>query len=220
MKNKLFNYNGDVFWESKEIEFRHFIVNQVKDCLERSLRDQNNAFRFFQIESPILTPLSKIIDGYRDECFIADTYALRPETTMGSYAYIEHLLVDKAQKLPFCVWQCGKSFRKEQDQPLTKMKLKEFYQLEFQMIYSESTKCDYSIKAIEAVKEFLCSILDDVTEEPSDRLPDYSESTTDLISNGMEIASISKRKDFQHPVLEFAFGLDRIVYQHFNRRNN
>ena len=214
MKTGLFNYNGDIFWDEEEIESRDYIISGIKNALEKSLRDQNNAFRFFRTETPILTPLSRINEGYRDEVFITEEYALRPETTKGSYEYMRSILQNNKQKLPLCVWQVGKSFRREQDAVVKRMKLKEFHQLEFQIAYSENTKCDYSVKATEAVKSFLEVLLPEITIEPSDRLPDYSKETNDLICNGMEIASISKRDDFDHPVLEYAFGLDRIVYQY------
>jgi hypothetical protein len=51
----------------------------------------------------------------------------------------------------------------------------------------------------------------------SDRLPDYSESTKDVehVESGMELCSISKRKDFEGAkVLEVAVGTDRVV-KHF-----
>ena len=215
MKTGLFNYNSDVFWEEQEIEARDYIIKCLKSALIKSLRDQNNGFRFFRIESPILTPLEFINEGYRDEVFLTEEYALRPETTKGSYVYMKSLLQNNKQKLPLCVWQVGKSYRREQDAVVKRMKLKEFHQLEFQICYSQGTHCSYNIKATEAVKEFLTRILKlEITIEPSDRLPDYSSETTDLICNGMEIASISKRDDFDHPVLEYAFGLDRIIYQY------
>ena len=66
---------------------------------------------------------------------------------MGSYAYAKHLLNthnDTKVRMPLVVWQHGKSFRREQDQPTKFMRLKEFHQLEFQCIYSLTTGADYA----------------------------------------------------------------------------
>ena len=75
-----------------------------------------------------------------------DGLALRPETTPGSYAYAQHLLnTHSGYKPPLCVWQAGKSFRREQDQVTKNMRLKEFWQQEFQCIYSSDTLNDWEL---------------------------------------------------------------------------
>ena len=81
---------------------------------------------------------------------------------MGSYAYAKHLLnPHNAEKvrMPLVVWQHGKSFRREQDQPTKFMRLKEFNQLEFQCIYSPSTAADYAEKLIPAVQSALARLV-------------------------------------------------------------
>ncbi len=114
------------------------------------------------------------------------------------------------------------------------MRLKEFYQQEFQCLFTSDTKNDYHAAVLqplcEMVAKYVClptRIVD------SDRLPDYSIKTSDIeVDNGdkwMEVASISLRKDFTTPakfsngdksilVLEVAIGLDRCVYNFMNRR--
>lgn len=155
--------------------------------------------------------------------FIAIKYhgkelVLRPETTMGSYAYARHLFNphgDRKVKPPIVVYQHGKSFRREQDQATKNMRLKEFYQLEFQIIYSQSTKNDYSVTLIPTVAEMISEMIGLCRIEDSDRLPDYAEWTKDIICNktNMEVCSISKRTDFEGMhVLEVAIGTDRCVY--------
>ena len=142
---------------------------------------------------------------------------------MGTYEAIEHLLNthnDRKIKLPLCVWQHGKSFRREQDQPTKFMRLKEFYQLEFQIAYSITTANDYSISLIPAIQQAISEMIGACHTEPSDRLPDYSEATTDIIcdNTSMEVCSISKRKDFpQAKILEVAIGTDRCVYTFLNK---
>ena len=160
---------------------------------------------------------------------INDELTLRPETTMGSYEYARHILNthnDVKQKLPVVVWQHGKSFRNEQDKVSKNMRLKEFYQLQYQIIYSANTSNDYHTLVVDIVKNIL-SIHFDVRTILSDRLPDYSEKTTDIemVDCGMEICSISQRKDFYtynpqglkeyHKVVEVAIGTDRLLYNFY-----
>jgi len=42
-------------------------------------------------------------------------------------------------------------------------------------------------------------------------VPAYSGKTTDIEINGIEVASLSSRKDFRLPVFEMSFGLDRLI---------
>ena len=155
--------------------------------------------------------------------FPQKSLVLRPETTMGSYIYAKHLLNqhnERKVKPPLVVYQHGKSFRREQDQVQKNMRLKEFYQLEFQIIYSTTTKNDYSLTLIPAVKEAIASMIGPCRIEDSDRLPDYAEWTKDIIceKTNMEVCSISKRKDFDGMiVLEVAIGTDRCVFNFKNK---
>lgn len=216
-----YNKNGLIFWTEKEIRLRDEFVRRIVYELSQVLRAQNRAFEFLQVEAPLITPNELINANYSadDVWKLDERFTLRPETTMGSYVAAKELLTthdDMRAKLPFCVWQHGKSFRREQDQELRHMRLKEFYQLEFQMLYSLTTANDYATKVIPAVAATISSILGKrVRIEASDRLPDYSESTTDIIVKGsdMEVCSISKRKDFEGVKnLEVAIGTDRLVY--------
>lgn len=157
------------------------------------------------------------------EIYFSDELVLRPETTMGSYAYAKHLLNEHNErkvKPPIVVYQHGKSFRKEQDQVVKNMRLKEFYQLEFQIIFSSTTKNDYSLTLLPAVRDAISSFIGPCKLIPSDRLPDYAEWTQDVVCerNDMEVCSISKRLDFDGMVvLEVAIGTDRCVYNFKNK---
>ncbi len=107
---------------------------------------------------------------------------LRPETTPSSYVYAQHLLNSHSGvKPPFVVWQTGKSFRREQDQVTKNMRLKEFYQQEFQCIYTADTMNDYHTAVLEPVRKMLGEMIGVPTKiVESDRLPSYSETTMDV----------------------------------------
>jgi len=232
----LYERNGLFTWGSEEIQIRNQVASHFEKRIPTILTEMNRAWSFHQIESPLLTPTSLINPNYTEEDVWfqneEDDLVLRPETTPGSYAYAQHLLDTHSNIYPpFVVWQKGKSFRREQDQVSKNMRLKEFYQLEFQCFYTADTMNDYQENCLEAVKK----AHEDVLALPtrlieSDRLPSYSLRTMDVeVDNGdklMEVCSISKRTDFEGKfrdkdmlVLEIAIGLDRMVYNILQRRN-
>jgi glycyl-tRNA synthetase len=214
----LYAKNGIMFWTEQEIQTRkmleNFFVLNVTECLKK----QNRGFEVVQVEAPLLTPREFINPQYDEkDMFVLDDLVLRPETTMGSYVAARELLDnyrDRKFKLPLVVWQHGKSFRREQDQPSKFMRLKEFYQLEFQIMFSPDTKNDYSIALIKDVTSMIEKMIGPCRNEPSDRIPTYAEWTKDVICSktDMEVCSMSKRKDFDlASVLEVAIGTDRCV---------
>jgi glycyl-tRNA synthetase len=214
-----YNKNGLVFWTQKEIKLRKMFEDYFTSEIITTLSRDNSAFQIIQVEAPLLTPREFINKNYTNEdmwCF--DDVVLRPETTMGSYEYAKHLLSgfnDIKYRPPIVVWQHGKSFRREQDQPTKFMRLKEFYQLEFQIIFSEKTSNDYSIALYPAIQKAISNMIGACRIEKSDRLPDYSEETIDIIceKTNMEVCSMSKRKDFNgYKVIEIAIGTDRCIY--------
>lgn len=222
----IYDRNGLVFWTHEEITLRRLVETRLVGVLSETLKELNPAFDVIQVEAPLLTPADLINKGYSAEnvwAFPDDGLVLRPETTMGSYAYVRHLLnTHRARKvrMPVCVWQHGKSFRREQDQVTKNMRLKEFYQLEFQCVYGVTTANDYSTVVVPRIAKALSDLVGPVRTEPSDRLPDYSESTTDVVveRNGMEVCSISKRRDYEGAkVLEVAVGTDRVVHNFLDK---
>lgn len=224
MKESIYDKNGLIFWSEEEIRLRNMMTDYFVSQMKLSLKSQNTAFEFIQVEAPILTPNELINPNYTDEdVFRIGGLTLRPETTMGSFLYLPTLLNkhhEPKYRLPLVVWQIGKSFRNEQDQPTKFMRLKEFYQLEFQIVVSDTTLNDYSIKLIPAVQRMISDMIGECFIEESDRLPSYSEQTTDVVcsKNGMEVCSISKRKDCSEgKVLEVAIGMDRCVYNFLNK---
>ena len=215
----LYNVNGLMFWSQEEILLRDSIKNLIVSELITTLKSANSAFELIQVEAPLLTPSNLINANYTsDDVFQLDDLTLRPETTMGSYVYAEHLLNPhnkRKVRLPLVVWQHGKSFRIEQDKTISNMRLKEFYQLEFQIIYSSNTKMDYSTLVIPSIQGILTKLLGETRTEDSDRLPSYSTRTVDIIhdATNMEVCSISNRTDYEdNKVLEVAIGTDRCVY--------
>lgn len=223
MSEALYEFGGLRFWTEEEIELREMFAARAISVVKKTLLDMNPAWSFAQMEGPILTPRAIISPEYNDnDLFVTNHEAggeflcLRPETTQSSYAYARFL----NRKLPLCVYQKGKSFRRELNDGATAAKLRfnEFWQLEFQCIYSASTKADYR----EALKNHIANEISRFIRSPvcidvSDRLPVYSESTIDIeaYSNDkfLEMASCSIRNDFSEDtkVCEIAIGLDRVA---------
>lgn len=238
----LYHTNGLTFWSEEEIRLRNMITDHMVTVVQCLLLAQNQAFKLIQCEAPQITPTDLINHNYSKEDYyqISEGLTLRPETTMGSYLYAQHILSGyhmPKYKLPLCIWQHGKSFRREQDQPSKYVRLKEFYQLEFQILFSSSTSNDYYPNIVMDVRQGLSELLSfveggnygQVYVQPSDRLPSYSTQTTDVMftneisksPDGMEICSISRRTDYQDGIhnIEVAIGTDRCVYNYLKRRS-
>jgi len=241
MKN-LYKINSLPFWEEKDIRIRKQIEENIKEDVKNILLNQNKMWKFHQIEAPCLIPTHLVNSNYTNlDIWMQEDaeLVLKPETTPSSYVYAKHLLNSNVVMPPFVVWQTSKSFRREQDNVEKNMRLKEFYQTEFQCFYAADTMNDYQENVLEDLKTMFEQILAlpcRIVE--SDRLPSYSVRTMDVeVWNNdqwMEICSISKRTDFDEIaritvkkkviekellVLEIAIGLDRLVYN-YNQRVN
>ena len=195
-------------------------------ALRNALVGINGAWQFERVEGPTLTPQEHVNPEYDEtdlfmlQAKIAGRSAsMRAETTASSYAYARHLLRSGARKMPLCVWQAGKSYRREQNDGAraSTLRFNEFWQCEFQCIYRTDTKADYASGAIPAVQYAIAALVGGETRVvPSDRLPGYSTQTDDIecMWRGAwkEMASVSRRTDFEGAsVLEIAVGLDRLV---------
>jgi len=220
----LYEKNGLIFWTQEEIKLRRMFEDYLSTEILASLRKQNTAFHMIQVEAPLLTPRELVNKGYDEkDIYVLEDLVLRPETTMGSFVYAKHILngyQDIKQKPPVVIFQHGKSFRREQDQPSKFMRLKEFYQLEFQVIFGLTTANDYSAKLYNDVLNAIQNMIGVCRIEPSDRLPDYSEETTDIVcvKSEMEVCSMSKRKDLEgYKVIEVAIGTDRMIFNFKNK---
>lgn len=243
MSHALYGIGGLRFWTEEEIEYRDQVRDRIKTVLWDTLTRINAAWKFVRAEGPVLAPRDRISPAYtEDDLFVTNHEAngqamcLSPETTDSSYVYARYLMGKHEDKRfrhpPLCVWQARKSFRRETSDGATAAKLRfnDFYQLEFQCIYSTKTAVDYKKPVIEALKKLMWRLYGDGVENEggvrvvvSDRLPSYSKETLDLevwhkstvsgLSMYREVASISTRTDFGEgfEVLEVAFGLDRLV---------
>lgn len=219
MSKALYKHGGLRFWSEAEIEMREFATRRIAQRIRETLIGINGAWRFSRVEGPCLSPRDKISASYSDDdIFVTNhkDFCLRAETTPTSYAWARH----DGGKMPLCVWQLGKSFRRETNDGASAAKLRfnEFYQLEFQCIYRADTKADYRAALIESVQQEIAWFTHSATRTiESDRLPSYSESTIDIDANHAgkwrEIASCSIRTDFSPDirVAEIAIGIDRLV---------
>lgn len=223
MSEALYKFGGLRFWSEDEIELREAFQARAVSIVKRTLTSLNPAWRYFRTEGPCLSPRDRISAAYADNDVFATNHMaggsplyLRAETTPSSYAFARTV----QGKLPICVWQSGKSFRRETNDGASAAKLRfnEFWQLEFQCIYPTGTMADYR----EALINALCPEVSRFTRQDtriieSDRLPSYSESTLDIEARHgdawREMASCSIRTDYSDDtrVCEIAFGLDRIA---------
>jgi glycyl-tRNA synthetase len=198
-------------------------------AIKNPLLRLNKAWRFERTEGPLLTPVAYLNSEYTDKDVWATngiiagaSVVMRAETTASSYLYARYLLSQAGGniKLPLCVWQTGKSFRREDGDGASASRLRffEFYQAEFQCIYSKTTRADYFTPVIDSLLNEIKLITGCETRQiTSDRLPAYSENTIDIEvlvgDKWREMCSISKRSDFSDAnyVLEAAVGLNRLI---------
>lgn len=228
---KLYDKNWLMVWSQKDIQQREMFEQYITEWLRELLMNINKGFTIHKCEVSQLMPTELIKYEKEDYFTINDELSLRPETTIWSYLYIKELLNPHTNKykLPLVVYQHWKSFRNEQDKTEANMRLKEFYQLEYQIAFSDTTQQDYYTIIVEWVKILLSKFFD-VRVEPSDRLPYYSKITTDIINNknNMELCSISYRTDYPNiypiytgniNVVEIAIWTDRLLYNFLNIPN-
>ena len=207
--------NATVAWNEQEITRRESLIKEIPLLLQTTWRDLNRAVQFERCETPILTPASQL-EGHIKTGFelinAGERGYLRPETTAGTYeAFKLRFPPEQIKKnLPYCMWQVGCSFRDEakpDTMRASKLRLVQFYQIEFQLFTSEGTKAPYLESALDALtKRYGGTIV------TADELPHYSERTLDWHIGDLEVAGCSKRKDWAHgDVYEIAIGLDRLV---------
>jgi glycyl-tRNA synthetase len=240
--NPAFDVNGLAVWTEEEISRRQYLKSFFALRVQNALLATNPAWQMTEVETPVLIPRAEINPQYtEDDIFLTRSdrpLALRPETTAGSYFVARRMLEQRLARPPFVVWQAGQSFRQEQDHPRKFLRLKAFYQQEFQCIYAADTGNDYHQAVLPAVAAAIKNATALETRiAPSERLPLYSTRTTDVevCWNGRwtEMASISSRTDFGARyaftlrdrtvkevallVLEIALGLDRLTVVSLHR---
>jgi glycyl-tRNA synthetase (class II) len=208
--------NATVMWNEREIVRRENLIREIPCLLLSAWRDLNQAVQMERCETPILTPGDRL-KGHIETGFnlinAGERGYLRPETTAGTYEAMSMRFPEGAvlkKRLPFCMWQVGCSFRDEANADAmraTKLRLVQFYQMEFQLFASAGSKAPYLETALEVLKlnyggEY----------RAADELPHYSEKTLDWYFDELEVAGCSVRRDWEHGmVFEVAIGLDRLV---------
>jgi glycyl-tRNA synthetase (class II) len=223
------------FWRQSELRLRRRIRDVLVETVSTTLLDLNQMWAFEEIETPPMMPKDRMNAAYdRSDVFMlqdapggTSEWALRAETTEGTYATAVQILRSTRMRPPLCVWQMGQSFRRETSDGATaaKLRLNAFVQLEMQCIHAVDTKADIAT----AVRDALVPVVGRITGLPTRlllqtaRVPAYSTETVDvecLLPDGewREVASTSKRIDFpeipgQRPctVFEVAFGADRMT---------
>lgn len=222
-----------VVYDERDLMARRMIVDIFTFRLKETLTALNRAVRFFQIETPILTPRGAL-EGHEATGFDLvtghfkkhgeESMYLRPETTFGTFAAFRAMFPDEANRkkqMPVVLWQFGKSFRDEQTRPFGELRFREFYQLEYQLFASEDSKANYFTACANAAGYVVMKIAGKVTFSavPESILAHYSMRTTDLMYHaqddataGVEVAAVSQRKDFPGAiVIETNVGVDRLT---------
>lgn len=221
-------------WRQSELRLRRRIADTLVETAETTLRDINRAWSFEEIEAPTMMPLERMSAAYTsDDVFLLQDapgglkpWAMRAETTDGTYCAAVQILRTTNAKPPLCVWQMGTSHRRERSDGATaeKLRFNAFVQLEMQCILTEDTAFDVAPPLRDALRAQVARITGLETRLiESDRLPSYATETVDiecLLPNGewREVASTSRRTDFPAipsfkplKVVEIAFGMDRMV---------
>jgi hypothetical protein len=208
--------NATVAWDEREIARRESLIREIPLLLLDTWRALNPAVAMERCETPILTPAEKLqshIDTGFNLINAGRRGYLRPETTAGTYEAMSMRFPDAGsmkKRLPYCMWQVGLSFRDEEKAEAmraSKLRLVQFYQMEFQLFAGHGSKAPYLESALHALTSEYGG-----ASVSADELPHYSEKTLDWHIGELEVAGCSVRKDWEHGmVFEVAIGLDRLV---------
>lgn len=240
MSEGLYEMTGLRFWREGEILQREQFTARLAQTVASVLQDVNQSWRIERVEAPLIMDRAHFAGEYTDaevfpvlSDFANKRWALRAETTHGTYTFAQKMIEAGMAKVPLCLWQAGQSFRKEATdgaRPGT-LRFNQFWQQEFQCLYRGDTLSEDML--IEALRQRLCLVISDLvgTETrlvESDRIPGYATETMDIEAlwkgEWKEVASTSRRIDFPitpaYPgtspkttvkVFEVAIGLDRLV---------
>lgn len=222
------------FWRQSELQLRRRMRDAILDTVRDTLLVLNQMWAMEEVETPPMMPLSRMSAAYdRGDVFVladppggARPWALRAETTDGTYVLAERILRTTRLRPPLCVWQMGTSYRRETRDGATaaKLRLNAFSQLELQLIHAEDTKAEIATPLRQALVPVIARLTGLETRLiASDRLPSYATETIDIEcrqpdGEWREVASTSRRTDFPIvpgfkpcKVVELAFGMDRLV---------
>lgn len=245
MSEAFYDMVGLRFWRESEILQREQFTARLAQTLSSTLLDINQGWRIERVEAPLIMPRNQFSGEYTDkEVFpiVSDhanqRWALRAETTPGTYAFAKHLLTGGdptkvTQRPPLALWQAGQSFRREATdgaRPAT-LRFNQFWQWEAQCIYRADSGAaqDYVDELRREMAQTISQLVNtEVRIVESDRRPAYSKETLDIEAmwqgEWKEVASTSVRTDFPTfdpylgtspkntlVVFEVAVGLDRLV---------
>lgn len=222
------------FWRQSELQLRRRMRDAILDTVRDTLLVLNQMWAMEEVETPPMMPLARMSAAYdRSDVFVladppggARPWALRAETTDGTYVLAERILRTTRLRPPLCVWQMGTSYRRETRDGATaaKLRLNAFTQLELQLIHAEDTKAEIATPLRQALVPVIARLTGLETRLiASDRLPSYATETIDIEcrqpdGEWREVASTSRRTDFPIvpgfkpcKVVELAFGMDRLV---------
>ena len=213
--------NATVAWSEVEITRRECLIREIPAQLLDAWRTLNPAVQMERCETPILTP-GDYLRGHVEAGFELVAYEfgngtrgyLRPETTVGTFEAFAQRFPEETtrrKRMPYCMWQVGCSFRSEKNTETmraSKLRLRQFYQMEFQLFASVGSKAPY----LETALDRLVSLYGGCYCAPDGDLPHYSEKTLDWHIDDLEVAGCSIRRDWPGGmVFEIAIGLDRLV---------
>lgn len=208
--------NATVMWTEKDLVERDALVNQCVAAIKHIWTVRNSAVKFARVETPIITP-SEYLESHVNEGFPmlqCERGYLRPETTRGCIEAFHKMFPqekNRLRQLPFCVWQFGKSFREETNPDTmraSKLRLIEFHQLEFELFASEGSKADYILDAAKQLQFRFGGEIEEIKED----LPHYSRRTIDWHIDGLEVAGLSERTDWDGGIIyEVSIGIDRLL---------
>jgi hypothetical protein len=203
------------------------------------LKSLNPAIQAIRVETPTLLTADAVKEHRAIGFDLCDMQAhdqlltLRPETTWGTLKAFEVLYPEasvRKKRMPIVIWQSGKVYRNEQIRPHKEIRFREFYQIEFQLIVSDTSKADYfgtlESEAEFAIRDLCGSAYREIV--PLDQLAHYSRRTSDMMvpiqqdpetklkikPNAIEVGAISERTDLKDQgiiVYEASFGLDRLT---------
>jgi len=208
--------NATVAWNEQEIARRESLVQELPVLLLHAWRELNGAVQMERCETPILTPSTELqshLDANFELVPAGTGRYLRPETTAGTFAAFAQRFPDpknRRKRLPYCMWQAGLSFREEanpETMRASKLRLRQFHQMEFQLFAAHGSQAPYLETALEALTKRYGGKVVAATE-----LPHYSSKTLDWMIGDLEVAGCSVRTDWPEGlVFEVAIGLDRLT---------
>jgi len=215
--------NATVMWNEQEIIQRENLIRAIPHLLLTVWQAANPAVRMMRVETPILTPAPQLQSHIKVGFDLLGPVGkdgargyLRPETTAGTFAALNALYPqpeNRVKQCPLCIWQVGLSFRDEargETMRASKLRLVQFYQMEFQLFLRQGSKADYLGAATEALTKAYGGEILEITYAAD--LPHYSRRTLDWHIENLEVAGCSLRTDWPDgDVVEIAIGLDRLV---------